>query len=363
MRILDRYLLKCFTQALIYCLCLFFILFIVIDIFNNLDEFLKSGVHLRLIITYYLYSLPGIFIQVVPIAVLVSILYGLGTLNRHNEITAIKASGISAFHILAPYLFIGAVISFGIFLLSEKVVPRTSITSTSIMEGLIEKGKKNFNERSIKNVTLFSKSGLMVYAREFELSTNTLYDLVLLDEDPERLMQTKITAKKAAYEDNGRWKLHEAIQFEMNTRGELSGDPQFSDSLVVNMAAAPLDLIRDSSQIETMNTGQLKEYMKHLRGASRKLAQKLLVDFHYKIAFPFVSFVVILIGAPLAMSTERGGALRGIAASVAIVLLYYGINSLCLAFGKGGHLPPIFSAWFSNLFFAGVGLYLIKNSS
>ena len=112
-----------------------------------------------------------------------------------------------------------------------------------------------------------------------------------------------------------------------------------------------------------MNTRQLDEYMNHLQGASKKLAQKLLVDFHHKIAFPFVSFVVILIGAPLAMRTERGGALLGIGASVAIVMLYYGLNSVFLAFGKGGHLPPMFSAWFSNLFFAAIGLYLIKSSS
>lgn len=347
--------------ALLYCLCLFFVLFIVIDIFNNLDEFLKSGVNLRIVITYYLYSIPSIFIQVVPVGVLVSILYVLGTLNRHNEITAMKASGVSAFHILAPYLFMGAVISFGIFLVSEKIVPKTSVMSTSIMEGLIEKGKKNLNERSIKNVTLFSKGSRMVYAREFELSTSTLYDVVLLDDDAHHLVQTKITAKKASYKE-GRWHLAEAIQFQMNRRGELSGDPQFFSTLVVNLEAQPSDFLRESSQIETMNTKQLGEYMSHLRRVSKKLAEKLLVDFHYKIAFPFISFVVILIGAPLAMRTERGGALRGIGTSVGIVMLYYGINSLCLAFGKGGFLPPIISAWLSNLFFAVIGLFLINQS-
>jgi lipopolysaccharide export system permease protein len=361
MRILDRYLLNSFVYALLYCLVLFFVLFIVIDVFNNLDEFLKSGVRLRIVITYYLFSIPTIFIQVVPVAVLVSILYVLGTLNRHNEITAMKANGVSAFHILAPYLFMGSVISFGIFLVGEKVVPKTSVTSTSIMEGLIEKGRKNFNERSVKNVTLFSKGNRMVYAREFELSTNTLYDVVILNDDPHRMVQTKITANKAVFKED-RWCLYDAIQFQMNRRGELSGNPQFSDSLIVNLEAQPMDFLRESSQIETMNTKQLKEYMQHLKGASRKLAQKLLVDFHYKIAFPFVSFVVILIGAPLAMRTERGGALRGIGTSVGIVMLYYGINSLCLAFGKGGYLPPIVSAWFSNLFFAFVGIFLIKNS-
>ena len=362
MRIIDRYLLRGFVNALLYCLTLFFILFVVIDVFNNLDEFLKHGVSMRIILSYYLYSLPSIFVQVVPIAVLVAILYMLGNLNRHNEILALKASGISSFHILTPYLFMGVLISFGVFLMSEKVVPRTAVTSTSIMEGLILKGRKKFEERSIKNVTLFAKGNRMVFAREFEISTGTLYDVVLFEDDPHRIVQNKITAKKAVFEDDA-WMFYDVIRYQMNRRGELAAEPVFSESLRLGLDAKPDDFLKESSQVEFMNTRQLDEYMGHLQGASKKLARRLLVDFHYKIAFPFVSFVVVLLGAPLAMRSARGGAVRGIGVSVAIVLLYFGINSVCLAMGKGGSLPPAFSAWFSNLFFSAVGIYLIKTTS
>ena len=362
MRIIDRYLLQGFVHSLLYCLTLFFVLFVVIDVFNNLDEFLKHGVSMRIIISYYLYSLPSIFVQVVPIAVLVAVLYMLGNLNRHNELLALKASGISGFHILAPYLFMGALISFGVFLLSERVVPKTAVTSTSIMEGLIQKGKKKFEERSIKNVTLFTKGNRMVFAREFEVLTGTLYDVVLFEDDTHRFVQNKITAKKARYEDDA-WTFYDVIRYQMNRRGDLEGEPVFSDSLRLGLEAKPEDFLRESSQVEFMSTRQLDEYLRHLQGASKKLAQKLLVDFHYKIAFPFVSFVVILIGAPLAMRSGRGGIVRGVGVSVGIVLLYFGINSVCLAMGKGGTLPPAFSAWFSNLFFTAVGIYLIKTTS
>ena len=338
MRIIDRYLLQGFMQSLLYCLTL------------------------RIILSYYLYSLPSIFVQVVPVAVLVAILYMLGNLNRHNEILALKASGISGFHILAPYLFLGALISFSVFLLSEKVVPHTAVTSTSIMQGLIEKGKKNFEERSIKNVTLFAKGNRMVFAREFEISANTLYDVVLFEDDPHRLVQNKITAKKAVYEDDA-WTFYDTIRYQMNHRGELAAEPVFEESLRLGLDAKPEDFLKESSQVEFMSTRQLEEYIRHLQGASKKLAQKLRVDFHYKIAFPFVSFVVVLIGAPLAMRSTRAGAARGIGISVVVVMFYFGINSICLALGKGGSLPPAFSAWFSNLFFAAVGIYLIKTTS
>ena len=362
MRIIDRYLLRGFVSSLLFCLAIFFILFIVIDVFNNLDEFLKHGVSGRVIISYYLYSLPSIFVQVLPVAVLVAVLYTLGNLNRHNEILAFKASGISGFHILAPYLFMGILLSFGVFLLGEKIVPHTAVTSASIMQGLIEKGKKNFDERALKNVTLFTKGNRMVFAREFEVSTGTLYDVVMFEDDPHRLAQSKLTAKKARYENHG-WTFYDTIRYPMNHRGELEAEPVFSGSQRVGLEARPEDFLKGSSQVEFMNTHELGETIGHLQGAGQKLARRLSVDFHYKIAFPFVSFVVVLIGSPLAMGSLRGGAVRGIGISVIIVFLYFGINSVCLALGKGGSLPPAFSAWFSNLFFATVGIYLIKTTS
>ena len=307
MRLIDRYVLKGFVQSLLYCLALFFILFIVIDAFNHLDEFLKHGVSMRVIISYYLYSLPSIFVQVVPIAVLVGTLYTLGNLNRHNELLALKASGVGSFHILVPCLFMGVLISFGVFLLSEKVVPLTSVTSTSIMEGLIEKGRKNFEERSIKNVTLFAKGNRMVFARELELSTNTLYDVVLFEDAPHRQVQNKITAKKATYEDET-WTFYDSIRYQMNRRGELAAEPVFSESLRIGLEAKPEDFLKETSQVEFMNTRQLEEHIRHLENASKKLAKQLWVDFHYKIAFPFVSFVVILIGTPPRVLRMASGA-------------------------------------------------------
>ncbi|OIO39402.1 MAG: hypothetical protein AUJ72_00890 [Candidatus Omnitrophica bacterium CG1_02_46_14] len=108
-----------------------------------------------------------------------------------------------------------------------------------------------------------------------------------------------------------------------------------------------------------MSAKELKSYIHNLKGSSQKLVRKLWVDFHQRIAFPFISLVVILIGAPLALQRKRGSVMRGLGTSFIVVLLYYGINSICLAVGRGGYIEPFLSAWASNLFFGLVGLYLI----
>ncbi len=362
MRILDRYLIKSFVSALLYCLAVFFILFIIIDLFNNLDEFLKNGVSIRVMLTYYGYFIPTILVQVVPIACLVAVLFVLGNLSRHNEIVALKASGVSAFHILVPYFFIGILISFGVLLVSEMVTPNSSLTSASIMEGVIKKGKKGLEDRALQKVTLYGKDNRMIYAREYEISAQTLHDIVIFENNMREASQTEVKAKRGRYR-NGKWTFYDVIQCRTNRRGEIVGSPVFTPEMTYPLDQKPEDFIHQGTEVAFMNSKQLKNHIEHLQNASTKLVQKLSVDLHYKIAFPFVSFIVMLIGAPLAMKTGRGGTVVGIGTSFALVFLYYGIASTCLALGKGNYLPPVFAAWFGNLLFAVVGLYLIKNTT
>ena len=112
-----------------------------------------------------------------------------------------------------------------------------------------------------------------------------------------------------------------------------------------------------------MSLKVLRAYTANLKGTSQDLMRRLWVDFHYKIALPFTSFIVILIGVPLAMKAKPASAMVGLGTSLGVVLVYYAANSVCLAMGKGGTLPPLLAAWLSNVFFAGVGIYLIKNTA
>src|SRR3989338_5790945 len=204
MRLVDRYLIRGFILCFLYCLLLFSILSIIVDSFNNLNEFLRHGVTLKIVLSYYFYLFPSIFVQIVPMAALVGILYILGSLNRHNEIIALKTSGVSALHILSPFLFVGILISIAVFSINETYVPQSLVTSRSIMQGLIMKGKKNLNERSIKNVTHYGAEHRMFFAREYEVENQTLHDVVIFEDSAGDKLKSKLVAKKAKFED-GRW--------------------------------------------------------------------------------------------------------------------------------------------------------------
>lgn len=362
MRILDRYLVRSFAGPLFFCLILFCMLFIVIDGFNNLDDYIKYSSNLRIVISYYLFLMPALLVQIVPASILVAILYTIGNFNRHHEIIALKASGVSTFQILSPYLFIGILISFSILLINETLVPRSTITSTAIFEGLILKGKKNMGERAIQRVALYGKKQHMIFARELELSDKSLHDVIIFDEQPDRTQRSQTRAKKARYVD-GRWVLEEVIRYAQDEKGEMVGEPEVLPELTMDIPDKPEDFIHEATQVDFMSSKQLGEYIGKLRGAGRKLLQRLEVDLYYKLALPFMSAIIMLIGAPLAMNSRRGSAMLGVGTSLFVVVLYYGVESVCLALGKSGALPPFMAAWLSNIIFFAAGIVLVRKVS
>ncbi len=362
MRLIDRYLTKSFLWALAYCVLFFYILFVTVDTFNNLDEFIQHKAPLSLLAIYYLYLLPVMLVQIAPASALVALLFILGNLNKHNEITALRASGVSNFHILFPYVFVGLLMSVGMLLLNEIVVPKASVTSAAIMEGLIKKGKSNLEEQAIKNVTLYANDHRMIFAREFEVLANTLHDIVILEDDPKKIIQSKITAKKMHY-NGSEWTMYGVMRYDLNRMGGIVGEPVFLETQNLPIIEKPDDFIQGPAQVEFMSARELRQYISRMKGTSNRLLGKLWVEYFHKISFPFVALVVVLIAAPIATRPERGGAIVGVGTALLIVILYYGMDSICLALGKGGLLPPFFAAWFSNFFFSSIGIYLIHNSS
>jgi lipopolysaccharide export system permease protein len=153
------------------------------------------------------------------------------------------------------------------------------------------------------------------------------------------------------------------MRYRLNRRGEMVGEPEYSQKLTLEMPERPNDFINEASQVEFMSARELKKYIGQVKGGGKKLIRRLWVDYHYKVAVPFLSFIVMLIGAPLAMRPERGSPMLGVGTCLLVILMFYAMDSICLALGKGGYLPPFFAAWISHIVFGIAGIYLIKKTA
>ncbi len=360
MKIIDKYITRGFIWPFLYCLFIFLFLYVVGDLLGHLSDLVKKGIPLDVIRTYYLASLPFIFVQTTPFAVLLACVFLFSNLNRHNEIIALRAGGIDTLRIITPVLLLGFAISLAVFLVNDKVVPESAVISNTIKELRFDKEQKEKGDR-IENITVFGRDGKLFYAREFDLDTKTLKDVVMLVHDSNQVLKRKVTAVRMEWTGKN-WKFHGADSFRFDRDGNVLGKPAiFRTPKIIDFNETPESLLKKQTQPDFMNYAQLRDYIHLLALESKSTARKLLVDLHYKLALPFTSVVIMLIGIPFALKRTRSKAMASMGLALVIALVFYGANAFFLALGKGGFLPPIIAAWAANFIFAALGIYLLAD--
>jgi len=361
MIIIERYIFKNFLITFLFCVFILWILFIIGDIFGFLDEILREHIPVTSLALFYWYLTPFILIQMIPISALIAAVFVLGNLNKHSEITALRASGISIWGILRPVLVTACLIGLFVFILNDRLLPRAMNIANRIRHEKIAVGKRSkSDEISINNVAIYGYGNKIIFARRFDVKRNMLEDVIIHKHDVKNDLILKASAYRIYWTDNKTWYGQDVVRYNLNNKGEFIGEPVMMKECDMEIAETPTDFINNQWQPEYMSYAQLKKYINIFATTSQRTYRRLLVDLNYKIAFPFACIIMILVSAPFALSTGRGTALLGMAKGIMVALLYIPFVAVGLALGKGGILPPFISAWFGNILLGGLGIYLIN---
>ncbi len=360
MVIIERYIFKGFILTFIFCVLVLWVMFIIGDIFGFLDEILREHIPIASLAAFYWYFTPFALTQIIPISALIACVYLLGNLNRHSEITALRASGVSIWKILRPMLVAAFIISLLVFVLNDRLLPPAMRMANRIRYEKLDVGKRGKSQSiKVKNVAIYGYGNKIIFAREFDIKKNVLKDIIIHQQDVKNDLILKISAQKI-YWENGKWRGNNVVVYRLNKKGEFIGEPVVSEETVVAIAETPTDFVNNQWKPEYMSYAQLKRYIDIFATGSKKTYRRLLVDLNHKLAFPFTCVITILISAPFALSTRRGGVLLGMAKGIVIALLYIPVMAIGLALGKHGVFPPFVGAWFSNVLFGGLGIYLLN---
>lgn len=361
MVIVERYIFKGFIWTFLFCVFILWILFIIGDIFGFLDEILRERIPVSNLAVFYWYLTPFILTQIAPVSTLIACVYLLGNLNKHNEITALRASGISVWGILKPMLIAAFIISLFVFIIGDKMLPAAMRISNRIRYEKLDVGKRGkTGTLKVKNVAIYGYGNKIIFARVFNIQKNMLEDVIIHRHDRENGLILKTSARAMCWTEENIWRGKDVVICKMNNKGEFVGEPVVYKETPMSVTETPIDFINNQWKPEYMSFAQLKRYIKIFATDSKGAYRRFLVDLNYKLAFPFTCMVTILISAPFVLSTKRGGALLGMAKGIVIALLYIPVMAIGLALGKGGALPPLIGAWFSNILFGGLGIYLIN---
>ena len=352
LRPLDRYVFGEFWKIFAVTAVGFPVLVIVIDLTDNLEKYLNKNVPRADIALSYLYWLPDSMFMILPAAVLFATVFSVGNFTRHSEITAAKASGISFYRLILPILF-GATFAAGLDLALGEVVPITNSKRADLL------GEARFRADSVRwNFAHAAEHGRVYKAGMLDRVKGEIRELQIERKGRGPDYPTYvITAREAAWQPRGGWSLQTGA---MHVVPDTVSDVAFSFERMIDrkLTERPVDLMAKPRSPQEMRYNELSRFIVALERSGGD-ANVLRVERALKLAIPVTCLIIALFGAPLATSTQRGGAAFGVGISLATTVVFLMMIQLTKAIGGKGLINPDVAAWVPNLIFAAVGLFLL----
>ncbi|RKY51655.1 MAG: hypothetical protein DRP86_00515 [Candidatus Neomarinimicrobiota bacterium] len=355
-RLLDWYLLKRFFVFFFAALLIFLSVFLVVDLVENVDSFIDNNMNLRAVLLYYINIFPFFIHIAIPMSALLAVVFNLGKLNKLNELTAMKASGISLYRIALPFLVLGFFLSYASFLFEDSVVVPSNQRLYEIKRDYMSK-RRSTDRRLRNHIFLQLENGKVLNIRTYDTSTDrgqhASLQIFKQGELKERLDARNIIWHK------GNWLLT-GVEKRVMKDGYIR-DYTYLDTVIAEIALTPLEVSQKNLDPENMTWDQLRNFIGKIHALGLN-DTKWLVNLNFKGAMNFTPFILILFGIPLVSYQNRSRGLGpGIGISLMVIFIYVTVLKLGQTIGYTGLISPFWSVWLPNVIFMVLGsLLLIK---
>jgi lipopolysaccharide export system permease protein len=345
-RVIDRYITAEFLKVFAICVLGLVLVFLLVELTDKIKLYFRYNPTVWKIASLFLSKIPSYLFYALPLSILLGGMLSLLMMARESEIIAMQANGIDALNIARPVLILGMCASVTFFLLNETVIPWSNRMSQEIEDNIAGKRDRTFFER---NRIWIRSPNSITHIGKFDLATQTMERVSMV------LWDTEYNFTQRLFADIAKWSENQWIFYGVN-RTVHGPHGQFFRDVVPSMTAplkkTPSDFKRVEKLAKEMNLTQLGDFINRLRKEGER-PTRYLVDWHEKIAFPFVCLIMAALSVPFAIRVRpRGGGLAvGMAFSLAVAFSYWIVHAMFMALGHGGYIPPIAAAWATNVIF------------
>lgn len=356
MKVIDRYIAKQFLLFFVSIILSLLACFIIIDFFGKIRMFFSNNATFFQISRYFLNMIPFIFSQMAPISLLLATLITFGNMSRHNEILALKASGISVYRAALPLVVIAAALTPLLFAFNEYVTPAAQTRAERILSVEIKKQKVL---GSFKQNQSWYRGAKGIYSFKMaDSETASLRGVTFHFLDNNFNITSRIDADLARWE-NGHWRLINADCVTFSTTSNFT--LQHFPTLRLDIPEKPKDFLAIQKSPDRMGFSELYRYVKKLDSEGYS-TNRYRTDLYAKIAFSFVGLLLVPIGIAFGVRAERsGGIAQGITLGTFIGFSYWLVFAFSLSLGRADTLPAGIAAWGADVLFALLALLLSRS--
>jgi LPS export ABC transporter permease LptG len=340
----DRYLVRRLLPPLIMVVGSTALLYVVADLTQNAEEIARNQVSMRIVLAYYANLVPQVFLDVTPFALMIAVLILLTLLERRQELTALKAAGISLFRLAVPVLLVAAAVASGLWVLGESVVPEANRETLRLLD--IIKGRETTRSyRASDRQWLLSRDGESFYNfLRYDSPTQTLIRFSLFKIDQKMNLKFYLFTHRIHFED-GAW-VADSGWFRQIFPDGTDEFKRITSPMKLEIPEGPEYFSQEYRRPSEMNVRELREYIKELVESGYRPAS-LIVRWHQKFAYPLSAFIMVLLALPFGLN--RGGrkvsTMQGIAIALGLGIAYFMLVALFGKLGEVDVLPPVVGAW------------------
>ena len=365
MSLLHRYVLKRFIYCYVLSATGLIGIFLVVDFFERVDEFVRRDMPYSDLIYYFICKIPSIAFYMAPQAVLLATVITLAVLARDNEIIAMKAGGIGIVGITLPILGAALVVALLVLASNEYLAPIATKKMNYIFKVKVQ-GNPVYGDTYIEagerqagggEVWFVAKDKAIWNIRQFDPEEGRISDARIFYRFDNGLIRKRIDVKEVVW--NGtHWEFVDGFLRTFDQEG--NGTTEYFEKKIIPVLETPDDFVRNI--IIHSDEMSLRELYKEIQEMTLegKDTLKHRVEFHQKISYPFISIVLALLAIPLSLRSSRhGGVLFCVGINLAMGFVFSFLYAMGVSLGFGGFFSPLFAAWGPFILFSSLGFYLL----
>ena len=348
LRILDRYILVEYLRTFLLVLVFLMALVVIVRFLDKDVKRFDDDIAYWTAVQIVLYQAPRRIMEIVPVAGFIAVFFLLGRMVKNNELAAMKAAGVSVYRVVTPIL-IATLLICGLFAVFYNQVAAPAYHRAAQLQ-------RKVPFRRYRNIVFKGQDNRLFYIQNLNLKNNTIERMTIYEFDAVDNLRHLIFADSATWPSN-QWDLVNGAIRRFDHGTEAYFEPFEIKQL--ERAEDPEQIAGSDKDLRSMTIKELREQIAYKRVAGQATRREQ-VKMHHQMAYPFAAFVVVLIGAPIAIRFGKAGFFAGLVLAFLLVFIYWGLSFATLeGLSENGKLHPFIACWGANVLYGLVGGILL----
>ncbi len=353
MTIISRYLVQRFLVMLGLIFPGLIGFYLLVEIFEHLDNFIEANAPISLAIVYFSLTIPQIFYEFAPLAVLLAGLLTISLLSKHMELLALSSLGIKPQKIMLPFFLVAFPLSIVLLLLQVSWIPRMTAKAQTVMQVEVE---KNPPKGTLQGNRLFYLGDNCIWSAELgDPNAYRLEGVQWLSFDRNYRIARLVAAKEAIYSGK-KWTFRHGLSKER--MGEKYLVRPFN-SLYLKLAEVPADFVAVETPPKQMDMASLWNRIQRLKESGYSAKEQEVVLWG-QLLYPFLGCSLLFIGLLFMLSNERGGLALGLSLGLIIGFTTWIVWNFALTLSRTSKIPAFLGPMAVHLILIAMGLVLMR---